>query len=143
MHKSHKNVLSNMRQVLLLFFQHHIFGKKCSKHSLDLFKRSINLWTLDIFPVFTCKNQNCTESQSIQLFPLYVGVFSCCCETYPIDFMQFSKALLCESYSITNCTELFVFNGNERLTRYEFHNGVKPNGYNGNMVYITFKSVAL
>ena len=32
--------------------------------------------------------------------------------------------------------ELFVLNGNKRPIRYEFHNGVKPNWYNGNMVFI-------
>ena len=35
-----------------------------------------------------------------------------------------------------NRAELFVLNGNKRPIRYEFHNGVKPNRYNGNMVYI-------
>ena len=50
--------------------------------------------------VFTCKNKNCTENQSIKLFPLYLGVFSCRCETYPIDFMSLSKALRCESYQV-------------------------------------------
>ena len=28
-------------------------------------KHPIKLWALDIFPVFTCKNQNCTENQSM------------------------------------------------------------------------------
>ena len=65
MHKSHINYLTNMQQVLLFFFQHQTFKKKYSKHSLDLFKRLIDLWALDIFPVFTCENQNCIENQSI------------------------------------------------------------------------------
>ena len=29
------------------------------------------------FPFFTCKNQNCTKNQSVWLFRLYFGVFSC------------------------------------------------------------------
>ena len=33
-----------------------------------------------------------------------------------------------------NRAELFVLNGNKRPIRYEFHNGVKPNRYNGNVV---------
>ena len=33
-----------------------------------------------------------------------------------------------------NRAELFVLNGNKEHIRYEFHNGVKPNQYNGNMV---------
>ena len=46
-------------------FPTHTFWKKYSNHSLDLFKRSIESWILDMFSVFTCKNQNCTENQSI------------------------------------------------------------------------------
>ena len=66
MHNSHKNYLSNMPQVLLFFFQY-IMKKQysSSKYSLELFKYSIKLWDLDIFSVFTHKNQNCTESHSI------------------------------------------------------------------------------
>ena len=33
-----------------------------------------------------------------------------------------------------NRDELFVLNGNKRTIRYEFHNGMKPNRDNGNMV---------
>ena len=36
-----------------------------------------------------------------------------------------------------NRAELFVLNGNKRPIRYEFHNGMKPNWYNGNMVIET------
>ena len=57
------NYLRNIRQVLMFFFQH--FEKNYLKHSLDSIKCSIKIWNLDIFPVFTCKNQNCTENQSI------------------------------------------------------------------------------
>ena len=35
-----------------------------------------------------------------------------------------------------NRAELFVLNGNKRSIRYEFHNGAKPNPYNGNMVLL-------
>ena len=35
-----------------------------------------------------------------------------------------------------NRAELFVLNGNKRSIRYEFHNGVKPNRYNRNMVLL-------
>ena len=41
-----------------------------------------------------------------------------------------------------NRAELFVLNGNKRPIRYEFHNGVKPNWYNGNIVYVTCKVVS-
>ena len=55
----------------VLFKQHYLSDKCCfyfsikhferqySKHSLELLKRSIKLW------VCTCKNQNCTENQSV------------------------------------------------------------------------------
>ena len=33
-----------------------------------------------------------------------------------------------------NRTELFVLNGNKKPIRYEFHNGVKSNRYNANMI---------
>ena len=33
-----------------------------------------------------------------------------------------------------NCAELFVLNENQMPIRYEIHNSVKPNRYNGNMV---------
>ena len=33
-----------------------------------------------------------------------------------------------------NCAKLFVLNGNKRPIRYEFHNGINHNRYNGNMV---------
>ena len=33
-----------------------------------------------------------------------------------------------------NRAELFVLDGKARTIRYEKHNGVKPNRYNGNMV---------
>ena len=33
-----------------------------------------------------------------------------------------------------NCAELFAVNGNKGPIQYKFHNGVKPNRYNGNMV---------
>ena len=39
-------------------------------------KRSIKLWDLQVIPAFTCKNQNCTENQSIYQ-PLHFGVLSC------------------------------------------------------------------
>ena len=60
----------------------------------------VQLRVLDIFPIFTCINPQFTENQSIKLFPLYFGVFSCRCETYPIDFISLSKTLRCESYPI-------------------------------------------
>ena len=63
----------------------------------------------NIFPVLTCKNQNCTEDQSIHLFPLYFGVFSCRCETYPIDFISLSKSLRCESYPIQKSCRIIRF----------------------------------
>ena len=65
-----------------------------------MFKLSIKLRVLDIFPIFTCIDPHFTENQSIKLFPLYFGVFSCRCETYPIDFISLSKAFRCESYPI-------------------------------------------
>ena len=95
MHKAHIIFLSNIH-VLLFFFQHQTC-RKIFKTSLELFKCSIKLWALDIFPVFTFKNQNCTENLSISLFPLYFGVFSRCCETYPIDFIWLTKVLRLET----------------------------------------------
>ena len=63
-------------------------------------KSSIKLRVLDIFPIFTFINPQFTENQSIKLFPLYFGMFSCRCENYPIDFISLSKTLRCESYPI-------------------------------------------
>ena len=62
------------------FFNIRHYGKieSSSKQLLDLFKRSIKLKVLNIFPVFTCIDPHFTENQSIKLF--YFGVFSCCCE---------------------------------------------------------------
>ena len=91
---------------------------------------------LNIFPDFTCKNQNCTENQSIHLFPLYFGVFSCRCETCPIDFISFSKSLRLKAVRYKNRAELFVLNGNKRPIRYEFQNDVKSKQYNGNIVIV-------
>ena len=34
-----------------------------------------------IHPALTCKNQSCTENQSIYLFPLFFSMFSRLCET--------------------------------------------------------------
>ena len=76
-----------------------------------------------------------TENQSIKLFPLYFGVSSCRCETYPIDFISLSKTLGCQSYRCKNRVELLVLNGNKRPIRFEFHNGVKPTRNNGNIVH--------
>ena len=39
-----------------------------------------------------------------------------------------------------NRAELFVLNGNKEPIRYEFHNGVKPNQYNGSMVLIFYQN---
>ena len=63
-------------------------------------KSSIKLRVLDIFPIFTFTNPQFTENQSIKLFPLYFGMFSCRYENYPIDFISLSKTLRCESYPI-------------------------------------------
>ena len=65
-----------------------------------LYDNSLRHERVNIFPAFTYKNQNCTENQSIHLFPLYFGVFSCRCETCPIDFISLSKSLRCESCPI-------------------------------------------
>ena len=65
MHKRHVDYLSNMRQVLLFFFQHQTFRKRYLKHSLDLLKRSIKSWGLGYISFLTCKNQNYAENQSI------------------------------------------------------------------------------
>ena len=135
MHKNYINFLSNMRQKLLLVFQHQTFRKKYSEHSLDLFKRSIKLWASNIFPFFTCKNQNCTENQSIQLFPLYFG--ACHCETYPQILYHFQKCCVVKAIRYENRAKLVVLNGNKRPIRYKFYNGVKPNRYNGNKAYTT------
>ena len=39
-----------------------------------------------------------------------------------------------------NRAELFVLNGNKRPIRYEFHNGVTPNRFNGDMVFVSRNS---
>ena len=61
-------------------------------------------------------------------------MFSCRCETYPIDFISLSKTSRCKAIRYTYCDKLFVLNGNKRTIRHEFHKGMKPNWYNGNMV---------
>ena len=62
-----------------------------------------------ISPIFTCIDPHFTENQSVQLFPLYFGVFSCRCETYPIDFISLSKALRCESYPTSKSCRIIHF----------------------------------
>ena len=57
-------------------------------------------------------------------------MFSCRCETYLIDFISLPKAL---SLSDIKIVPNYLFNGNKKPIRYEFHNGIKPNRYNGNM----------
>ena len=56
---------------------------------------NVQLRVLDIFPLFTCIDPNFTENQSIKLFTLYFRMFSCCCVTYPIDFISLSEVLHC------------------------------------------------
>ena len=64
-------------------------------------------------------------------------MFSCRCETYPIDFIYFQKHCVVKVIRYENCTELFVSNGKKKPIRYEFHNGMKPNRYNENKGYIS------
>ena len=47
---------------------------------------------------------------------------------------HFQKRCLVKAIRYENRVELFVLNGNKRPIQYEFHNGMKPNQYNGNMV---------
>ena len=62
MHKNHKSYWSNIWRLLLFFFNIRHYEKSIY---WTRFKRSIKLWALDIFPVFTCQNQNCIENKSI------------------------------------------------------------------------------
>ena len=47
---------------------------------------------------------------------------------------HFQKRCVVKAIRYENRTELFALNGNKRLIRYEFRNGVKPIRHNGNMV---------
>ena len=51
-----------------------------------------------------------------------------------IYIYHFQKRRIVKAIQYKNCAELFVLNGNKRPIRYEFHNSVKPNRHNGNMV---------
>ena len=49
---------------------------------------------------------------------------------------HFQKRCVVKTIRYKNRAELFVLNGNKRPIQYEFHNGVKPKQYNGNMVLV-------
>ena len=125
-----------MRQVVFLLFQHHTFWKKYSKHSLYLFKRSIKLLTLDIFPVFTCKKTVQKISQ-FSCFHYTSACFHAVVKSIWQILYHFQKPCVVKTIRYKNCAELFVFNGNKRPIGYELHNGVKPNRYNGNRVLVS------
>ena len=50
---------------------------------------------------------------------------------------HFQKRCVVKAIRYKNRAELFVLNGNKRPIRYELHNGVKSNRYNGNMVLVS------
>ena len=50
---------------------------------------------------------------------------------------HFQKRFVVKVIQYKNRVKLFVLNGNKRTIRYEAHNGLKPNRYNGNIAYIT------
>ena len=65
-----REVCSDARDKCCFYFS--FYFKKYSKHSLRLFKCSIKLYALDIFPVFTSKNQN---SVNLTVFIIFRRVF--------------------------------------------------------------------
>ena len=48
---------------------------------------------------------------------------------------HFQKCYVVKATPYENRAELFILNGNNRPIRYEFHDGVKSNRYNGNMYF--------
>ena len=49
---------------------------------------------------------------------------------------HFQKRCVVKAIRYENRAKLFVLNGNKRPMRYEFHNDVKSNQYNGNIVLL-------
>ena len=51
---------------------------------------------------------------------------------------HFQKRCIVEAIRYENRAEMFVLNGNKRPILYDFHYGVKPSWYNGNLVNTMF-----
>ena len=63
--KPYKLFKQHTASTALLFSTSDILKKIFKTFTGLVLKRPIKLWALDIFPVFMCKNQNCTENQSM------------------------------------------------------------------------------
>ena len=99
MHNSHKNYLSNIRQVSLFYFQHQTLWKN-NRAIQNIYWACLNvqlkygLWIYFLFLLVKIKTV-----QKISQFSCF-HYTSACFETYPIDIVSLSKALRCESYTI-------------------------------------------
>ena len=63
--KSYKSFKQHTASTALLFSTSDVLKNIFKIFTGLVLKRPIKLWALDIFPVFTYKNQNCTENQSM------------------------------------------------------------------------------
>ena len=71
--KPYKLFKQHTASTALLFSTSDILKKIFKTFTGLVLKRPIKLWALDIFPVFTCKNQNCTVNVAVSI--LLRGVF--------------------------------------------------------------------
>ena len=131
---NHKNYLSNIRQVLLLFFQHQTWKNNKALQNFHWTCSNVQLnYGLRMYYLFLhVKIKTVQKVSQFSCFHVYFGVFSCRCRFYATF-----KSVALWKLSDKNRAKLFVLNGNKRLIRYEFHNVVKPNRCNGNMVQVT------
>ena len=131
MHKSHIYYLSNMWQVLLLSG---ILKKNIQNIHWSCLNVQLNygLWIYFLFLHVKIKTV-----QKISQFSCF-HYTSACFHTVVKPIQQilyhFQKSCVVKVIRCENHAKLFVLNGNKRPIPYEFHNGVKPNRYDGNMV---------
>ena len=130
MHNSLINYLSNMRQVLLFFFQRQTLWKN-NRTLQNIHWTCLNVqlnYMLSICFLFLH-----VKIKTVQKFSLAVSILSWLV-FMPLWNLLSRFYITFKNVAFWNREELFVLSGNKRPIWYEFHNDVKLNSYNGNMV---------
>ena len=130
MYNSLINYLSNMRQVLLFFFQHQTLWKN-NRTLQNIHWTCLNIqlnYMLSICFLFLH-----VKIKTVQKFSLAVSILSWRV-FMPLWNLLNRFYITFKNVAFWNREELFVLSGNKRPIWYEFHNDVKLNSYNGNMV---------
>ena len=133
MHKNHIYYLSNMRQVLLLSG---ILKKNIQNIHWSCLNVQLNyvLWIYFLF--LHVKIKTVQKISQFSCFHYTSACFYAVVKPIRQISYHFQKRCLVKAIRHENRAELSALNGNKMPIRYEFHNGVKPIQYNGNMVYI-------